>query len=118
MKHWTYLLILTIIACTNPQQKANRPDTLDSNPVTTETENEYEQEILNLNPSYVHLLDFSDRAKAEWTLRDTLLSQLSTGKKDWDKLTSEEEALLEKYDEVFEDIWDILGGGCSWYCGG
>ena len=64
------------------------------------TENEYEQEILNLNPSYVHLLDFSDRAKAEWTLRDTLLSQLSTGKKDWDKLTSEEEALLEKYDEL------------------
>lgn len=118
MKHWTYLLILTIIACTNPQQKANRPDTLVSNPVTTETENEYEQEILNLNPSYVHLLDFSDRAKAEWTLRDTLLSQLSTRKKDWDKLTSEEEALLEKYDEVFEDIWDILGGGCSWYCGG
>ena len=108
MKHWTYLLILTIIACTNPQQKANRPDTLDSNPVTTETENEYEQEILNLNPSYVHLLDFSDRAKAEWTLRDTLLSQLSTGKKDWDKLTSEEEALLEKYDEVFEDIWIFL----------
>ena len=88
---------------------------------TTSTENidkERRQEIKNLNPSYVHVLDFSDRAKAEWTLRDTLLGQLSTGKKDWDKLTSEEEALLEKYDEVFEDIWDILGGGCSWYCGG
>ena len=77
MKHWTYLLILTIIACTNPQQNANRPDTLDSNPVTTETENEYEQEILNLHPSYVHLLDFSDRAKAEWTRRDNLLNQLN-----------------------------------------
>lgn len=76
------------------------------------------QEIKNLNPSYVHILDFSDKAKAEWTLRDTLLSQLSSGKKDWDKITSEEQALLEKYCEVYEDIWDIVGGGCSWYCGG
>jgi len=76
------------------------------------------QEIKNLNPSYVHVLDFSDKAIAEWTLRDTLLSQLSSGKKDWDKMTSEEQALLEKYGEVYEDIWDIVGGGCSWYCGG
>ena len=39
------------------------------------------QEIKNLKPSYVHVLDFSDRAKAEWTLRDTLLSQLSSDKR-------------------------------------
>lgn len=77
MKHWTCLLIFTIIACTNQQQKANRPDTLVSDPITTETDNEYEQEILNLHPSYVHLLDFSDRAKAEWTRRVNLLNQLN-----------------------------------------
>lgn len=77
MKHWTCLLIFTIIACTNQQQKANRPDTLVSDPITTETDNEYEQEILNLHLSYVHLLDFSDRAKAEWTRRDNLLNQLN-----------------------------------------
>lgn len=77
MKHWTCLLIFTIIACTNQQQKANRPDTLVSDPITTETDNEYEQEILNLHPSSVHLLDFSDRAKAEWTRRDNLLNQLN-----------------------------------------
>lgn len=39
MKHWTCLLIFTIIACTNQQQKANRPDTLVSDPITTETDN-------------------------------------------------------------------------------
>ena len=77
MKHWTCLPIFTISACTNQQQKANRPDTLVSDPITTETDNEYEQEILNLHPSYVHLLDFSDRAKAEWTRRDNLLNQLN-----------------------------------------
>lgn len=41
MKHWNYLLILTIISCTNQQQKANQSDTFDSNPTTTETYNEY-----------------------------------------------------------------------------
>lgn len=118
MKHWTFFLILTIISCSNQQQKVNGPDTLGSSPTTTETDNEYEQEIKNLNPSYVHVLDFSDRAKAEWTLRDTLLSQLSSGKKDRDKITSEEQALLEKYDEVYDDIWDIIGGGDTWYNAG
>ena len=47
MKHWTYLLILTIISCNNQQQKVNqqqtvnRPDTLVSNPITSETDNKY-----------------------------------------------------------------------------
>ena len=26
--------------------------------------------------------------------------------------------LLEKYGETIESVWDIIGGGCSWYCGG
>jgi hypothetical protein len=78
----------------------------------------YGQDIKTLNPSYVHLLDFSDKAKAEWVQRDTLLSQLSEGRKDWDKMTKGEEALIQKYGEVYEDIWDIVGEGCSWYCGG
>ena len=25
---------------------------------------------------------------------------------------------LSKVDETMEDYWDIIGGGCSWYCGG
>jgi hypothetical protein len=66
----------------------------------------YGQQITNLNPSYVHTLDFSDKAKAEWALRDTLLSQLSSGMKDWDKMTADEKALFEKYSEVYENIWD------------
>ncbi|MCG8579667.1 MAG: hypothetical protein MI866_07115 [Bacteroidales bacterium] len=78
----------------------------------------YGQEIKNLHPTYVNVLDFSDKAKSEWSHRDNLLSQLSSGKLDWDSMTSKEQGLLEKYGEVYEDIWDIVGGGCSWYCGG
>ena len=74
-------------------------------------------QILELDPTEVQLLDFSEEAKTEWSLRNTLLSELSAGKKDWGQLTSKEKKLLEKYPEIYKDIWDI-SGGCSWYCGG
>ena len=41
MKYLTFLLLLTVIACNNQQQKVNRPDTLDSIPISTEKDNEY-----------------------------------------------------------------------------
>ena len=78
----------------------------------------YGQQIKDLNPSYIRTLDFSDKAKAEWARRDALLNQLSAGEKKWDQLTKEEEALLEKYSDLYEDIWDIIGGGDSWYIAG
>lgn len=33
-------------------------------------------------------------------------------------LTAEEQRVWGEIDETQEDYWDILGGGCSWYCGG
>ena len=80
--------------------------------------NGFGQNILNLKPTNVQLLDFSEKAQAEWVARDTLLSQLASGRKKGKSMTANEQALLEKYGEVYEDIWDIIGGGCSWYCGG
>jgi hypothetical protein len=76
------------------------------------------QKIKNLTPSYIHPLDFSKEAQAEWARRDTLLSQISSGKKSLEKLTNEEQVLIEKHSEIYENIWDIVGSGCSWYCGG
>ncbi|MBO7496931.1 MAG: hypothetical protein J6T98_10285 [Salinivirgaceae bacterium] len=32
-------------------------------------------------------------------------------------LTPEESDVLGSFDETRESYWDILGGGCSWYCG-
>lgn len=76
------------------------------------------QELKNMKPSYVQLLDFSDEAKAGWARRDALLEQLVNGTKEWDNLSKEEEQLLEKYEEFYENIWDIVGGGDSWYNAG
>jgi len=39
------------------------------------------QQILNLFPKSVELLDFSEKAQAQWKLRDTLLDQIQSGKK-------------------------------------
>nr|WP_319398765.1 hypothetical protein [uncultured Carboxylicivirga sp.] len=75
-------------------------------------------QIKNLYPTYVHPLDFSDKAKAEWVIRDSLLEQIAKGKIDWDSLSQNEKTTLEKHGEVYENIWDIIGEGCSWYCGG
>jgi hypothetical protein len=71
------------------------------------------QEFKNLNPTEIQPLDFSHKAQSEWTKRDALLKEES-----YRELSDEESALLEKYPDVFENIWDIVGQGCSWYCGG
>jgi len=34
------------------------------------------------------------------------------------RVITQEQALFDKYGEVYEDMWDVVGGGCSWYCGG
>jgi len=47
-----------------------------------------------------------------------ILKQLQDGKKDINRLSKTEQALLDKYPEVYEDIWTVKGGACSWYCGG
>ena len=79
MKNWTYLLIFTIIACTNSQQNANRPDTLDSNPITTETDNEYSSDkeicwtgtLSDKTPIFIHYQLDSNLIIGELTFLNT-----------------------------------------------
>src|SRR5687768_2395809 len=75
------------------------------------------QQIKDLYPSEVNVLDFGPSVQKEWAMRDAVMDELSKGK-DWDDLTEAQQALLEKYSEVYESMWDVEGGGCSWYCGG
>ncbi|PWJ43722.1 NADase-type glycan-binding domain-containing protein [Sediminitomix flava] len=78
----------------------------------------YGQDIKNIHPTYVHALDFSASEKAKWKQRDTLLDQLSSGEKKWSDMTPQEQEIMQRFGEIYEDIWDIVGGACSWYCGG
>lgn len=36
----------------------------------------------------------------------------------YEKLSSAEKKIYNNCDETYESYWDILGVGCSWYCGG
>lgn len=35
----------------------------------------------------------------------------------YDKLSNEDKKLLSYCDEIKSDVWNIIGDGCSWYCG-
>ncbi|MFH6984494.1 NADase-type glycan-binding domain-containing protein [Marinoscillum luteum] len=76
------------------------------------------QDIPTLKPTIGKMLDFGPTIQKEWALRDKALEDLNEGNRSWEELTSEEQATFEKYGEVYENMWDIVGGGCSWYCGG
>ena len=36
----------------------------------------------------------------------------------WEQLTKAELEILKYCDETKEDVWETVGSGCSWYCGG
>ncbi len=70
--------------------------------------------IKNYFPKSVYKADLSAKIDNEINRQSELLEK--------EKLTSTEQkeldTLLKKYGEVVESMWDIVDGGCSWYCGG
>jgi hypothetical protein len=68
----------------------------------------------NYFPKEIIKVDLSLRAEKEINRQNELLLK--------EKLNPEEKAeldtLLNKYGEIVESVWDIIDGGCSWYCGG
>lgn len=76
------------------------------------------QDVPTLKPRIGKILDFGPTVQKEWTLRGKAMNDLSQGNRTWNELTPEEQATFEKYGEVYENMWHIVGGGCSWYCGG
>lgn len=61
--------------------------------------------------------DFGIQVQNDWKEREQLLKDLESKKKNWDNLTAKESELFEKYNETYNSMWDIVGGGCSGYCG-
>lgn len=78
-------------------------------------------QIKELNPTSVSTLDLSSEGEQEFNANleasKKIEDKMSNGVK-YDDLSQEEKDVLSKVDETKEDYWDIIGGGCSWYCGG
>jgi len=61
--------------------------------------------------------DFSPEGIKKYEAGRALWNQFHEGKKEYEEFTPEEQELLEYVDE-FRGLWDVMEGGCSWYCGG
>ncbi len=58
--------------------------------------------------------DLSEKTENEINRQKELLEKADLT----DEETIELDSLLDKYGEVVESVWDVIDGGCSWYCGG
>lgn len=78
------------------------------------------QEIKTLIPE-LYTLDFSIEKEKLFNLNlkrcNSIWDKLSKVKK-IELLSIEDRTYLENCNETVTDYWDIIGGGCSWYCGG
>ncbi|MDO4789946.1 MAG: hypothetical protein Q3998_03160 [Porphyromonas sp.] len=78
--------------------------------------------VKELNPTSVQVLDLSLEKAKEYTKnreKARAIQDKLSDKVRYDDLSRMEKNILNSYDEMAsEDYWDILGGGCSWYCGG
>ncbi|MDH5609390.1 MAG: hypothetical protein OEY56_07920, partial [Cyclobacteriaceae bacterium] len=78
-------------------------------------------QIKEMNPTSTRLLVLSARGEIEFDKNQEIgikvMEKLGNGTK-YEDLTQEEKDALSTVDETMETYWDIIGGGCSWYCGG
>ncbi len=81
------------------------------------TTNLFCQELKTIIPVEGETFDFGIEVQNDWKKREQLFEDLEKDKKSWDNLTKEDNELFEKYPETYSSIWDVDGGGCSWYCG-
>ncbi len=72
---------------------------------------------LLLEPKIIFDFNFSKVAMNNWDRRTEIFNEIQNNKKSYDNLSVEDLNLIETYDETYESIWDVEGGGCSWYCG-
>lgn len=65
-------------------------------------------------PSSYYTPDLSIETKNDINRQTELLSKEDLTKAEKVEL----DTLIKKYGEVVENVWDVIDGGCSWYCGG
>jgi len=73
-----------------------------------------QSQIQNFYPKKVVKPDLSAKREKEINRQNELLQKKTPTASEQKELN----ILLEKYGEVVENAWDIIDGGCSWYCSG
>ena len=73
-----------------------------------------QSQIQNFYPKKVVKPDLSAKREKEINRQNELLQKKVPTASEQKELN----ILLEKYGEIVENAWDIIDGGCSWYCGG
>ena len=69
-------------------------------------------------------LDFSEEfirkynSPEAWQDCEKVYDKMDAEGRTWEQLTQAELQILEYCNETKEDVWDIMGSECSWYCGG
>jgi hypothetical protein len=70
--------------------------------------------VKNYFPVEIKTVNLSIQRQREIQRQNYLLGLNTRTQKEENELSE----LLNKYGEVVESAWDIIEGGCSWYCGG
>jgi len=77
--------------------------------------------IPELEPTLGKLLKFSPEGELEFVKQRQeceKIWELGDNQEEYENLSPEDKMKYENCDESFETYWDVIGIGCSWYCGG
>jgi hypothetical protein len=81
----------------------------------------YGQAIKEMKPELGYLVDKSHLGEIEFLKDREQCEEVwrkVSAQGDYEKLSGTEKEIYENCSEELENYWDILGVGCSWYCGG
>lgn len=79
------------------------------------------QTVKEMQPKLGQLIDKSLQGEIEFIRQreicETVWNKVGN-QNDYEKLSPADKKIYDNCDESHESYWDILGAGCSWYCGG
>jgi hypothetical protein len=79
------------------------------------------QEIKEMKPELGSIVDKSPEGEIEFIIEREKCEEIwrkVSNKADYESLSATDKEIYENCSEEYENYWDILGVGCSWYCGG
>ena len=79
-----------------------------------------QQPVKTIDPVRVDNLNLSTEGEHQFHENQKLIEQIAAKLErgiELKDLPIDQQKIYSEWDETTEDYWDILGGGCSWYCG-